>query len=113
MDKRTIYQREFYKARYEQIHIAVPKGTKDVISGLAAVKGLSVSSYIMDLVRKDQEGMFDTMQIAEKNRELISGISGNMHDGYDIVFKDGYKVHCKTKKDVRTSIISYCGKKGI
>jgi hypothetical protein len=65
-----------------------------------------------DLVRKDQCGMFDTMQVAEKNREMISGITGNMHDGYDIIFKDGHSCHCRTKKDVRSCIIEYCKEKG-
>ena len=51
--------------------------------------------------------MFDTMQIAEKNRQQIAGIKGNMHDGYDVIFKDGHTCHCRTKKDVRATIISY------
>ena len=80
---------------------------KEVIKTLASDKGLSINAYLQDLVRKDQEGLFDTMQIAEKNREQISGIQGNTHDGYDVIFKDGHKVHCRTKKDVRSAIISY------
>lgn len=80
---------------------------KEVIKALASDKGLSINAYLQDLVRKDQEGLFDTMQIAEKNREQISGIQGNTHDGYDVIFKDGHKVHCRTKKDVRSAIISY------
>ena len=64
------------------------------------------------VVRKDQCGLFDTMQIAEKNRDMISGITGNMHDGYDIIFKDGHSCHCRTKKDVRSCIIEYCNEKG-
>ena len=80
---------------------------KEVIRTLASDKGLSINAYLQDLVRKDQEGLFDTMQIAEKNREQISGIQGNTHDGYDVIFKDGQKVHCRTKKDVRSAIISY------
>ena len=56
--------------------------------------------------------MFDTMQIAERNREMISGITGNMHDGYDIILKDGYSCHCRTKKDVRSCIIDHCTEKG-
>ena len=82
------------------------------IKALASDKGMSVNAYIQDLVRKDQCGLFDTMQIAEKNREMISGISGNMHDGYDIIFKDGHSCHCRTKKDVRSCIIEYCNEKG-
>ena len=89
---RTEYKNNFYKEHYKRIR--------------------SVNSYIQDLVRKDQCGMFDTMQIAEKNREMISGINGNMHDGYNVIFKDGHSCHCRTKKDVRSCIIEYCCKKG-
>lgn len=105
---RTEYKNNFYKEHYERINLAVPKGMKDIIRTLAADKGMSINAYIQDLVRKDQCGMFDTMQIAEKNREMISGITGNMHDGYDIIFKDGHSCHCRTKKDVRSCIIEYC-----
>ena len=61
---------------------------KNTIKVLANQKGMSINSYIQDLIRKDQEGFFDTMQVADKNKELISGITGNMHDGYDIIFKE-------------------------
>lgn len=105
---RTEYKNNFYKEHYERINLAVPKGMKDIIRTLAADKGMSINAYIQDLVRKDQCGMFDTMQVAEKNREMISGITGNMHDGYDIIFKDGHSCHCRTKKDVRSCIIEYC-----
>ena len=100
------------KEHYERIELKVPKGMKGIIKSLASDKGMSVNSYIQDLVRKDQCGMFDTMQVAEKNREMISGITGNMHDGYDIIFKDGHSCHCRTKKDVRSCIIDYCKEKG-
>ena len=83
---------------------------KSVVKILANNKNLSVNAYLIDLIRKDQEGMFDTMQIAEKNREKISGIEGNMHDGYNVIFNDGHTVHCRTKKDVRQAIISYLNK---
>ena len=75
---RTEYKNNFYKEHYERINLAVPKGMKDIIRTLAADKGMSINAYIQDLVRKDQCGMFDTMQVAEKNREMISGITGNM-----------------------------------
>jgi hypothetical protein len=39
----------------------------------------------------------DNMQLAEKSREKILTIKGNTHDGYDVIFKDGRTVHCKTK----------------
>ena len=63
---RTEYKNNFYKEHYERISLAVPKGMKNIIKALASNKGMSVNSYIQDLVRKDQCGMFDTMQIAEK-----------------------------------------------
>ncbi|MDR0947908.1 MAG: BrnA antitoxin family protein [Lachnospiraceae bacterium] len=109
---RTEYKNNFYKEHYERINLAVPKGMKEIIKRLASDNDMSVNSYIQDLVRKDQCGMFDTMQIAEKNREMLSGISGNMHDGYDIIFTDGHSYHCRTKRDVRQYIIEYCCKDG-
>jgi phosphoglucomutase len=110
---RKEYKQQFYDDHYERIHLAVPKGMKDIIKVLASEKKMSVNAYLLDLIRKDQEGMFDTMQIADRNREHIAGIQGNMHDGYDIIFKDGYSVHCRTKKDVRSSIIEHCKEKDI
>jgi hypothetical protein len=112
MDKGK-YKQQFYTDHYERIHLAVPKGMKDIIKTLASEKGMSVNAYLQYLIRQDQEGLFDTMQIAEKNREMLSGISGNMHDGYDVIFKDGKTIHCRTKKDVRKEIISYCTEKGV
>jgi hypothetical protein len=110
---RTEYKNRHKAEHYERIELAVPKGMKAIIKNLASDKGLSVNAYIQDLIRKDQEGMFDTMQIADKNREMLSGIQGNMHDGYNIIFKDGFTTHCKTKKDVRAAIIKYCKEKGV
>ena len=103
----TAYKNRHKAEHYDRIELAVPKGMKQIIRDLAMDRHMSVNAYIQDLVRKDQEGMFDTMQIAEKNREKISGIRGNMHDGYDVIFKDGHQCHCKTKREVRSAIIQY------
>lgn len=110
---RTEYKNHHKTEHYDRIELAVPKGMKTIIKNLASDKGQSVNAYIQDLIRKDQEGLFDTMQIADKNRELLSGIQGNMHDGYNVIFKDGYTIHCKTKKEVRSAIIEYCKEKGV
>ena len=110
---RTDYKNVHRSNHYERIELAVPKGMKQIIRDLAADKEMSINAYIQDLVRKDQEGLFDSMQIAEKNREMLSGIRGNMHDGYDVIFKDGYTVHCITKKDARSEIIKYCKGKDV
>lgn len=103
----TEYKNQHRSAHYDRIELAVPKGMKQVIMDLARDRHMSVSAYLQDLVRKDQEGIFDTMQIAEKNRQQLSGIRGNMHDGYDVVFKDGHQCHCRTKREVRAAIIQY------
>lgn len=104
---RTAYKNSFNKKHYERISLSVPKGMKDVIKELALQKNLTMNAYLLSLVIKDQEGMFDTMQIAEKNRQHIMQIKGNMHDGYDVTFMDGHTGHCRTKKDVRNYIIKY------
>ena len=104
---RTKYKNNHTATNYDRINLVLPKGMKSIVKILANNKNLSVNAYLVDLIRKDQEGMFDTMQIAEKNREKISGIEGNIHDGYNVIFNDGHTVHCRTKKDVREAIISY------
>lgn len=68
---RTEYKNNFGREHYERINLVVPKGMKDIIKALASSKGMSVNAYMQDLVRKDQCGLFDTMQIAEKNREIF------------------------------------------
>ena len=103
----TEYKNQHRSAHYDRIELAVPKGMKQIITDLARDRHMSVSAYLQDLVRKDQEGIFDTMQIAEKNRQQLSGIRGNMHDGYDVVFRDGHQCHCRTKREVRAAIIQY------
>ena len=98
---RTAYKNQFNAEHYERINFSVPKGMKQVIKDLAADKGMSMNKYFLFLVNKDQEGMFDNMQLAEKSREKILTIRGNTHDGYDVIFKDGRTIHCRTKLEVR------------
>ena len=90
---RTAYKNQFNADHYERINFSVPKGMKDIIKTLAADKGMSMN--------KDQEDLFDNMQRAEKSREKILTIKGNTHDGYDVIFKDGRTVHCRTKLEIR------------
>jgi hypothetical protein len=104
---KTEYKNKFNQEHYERIHLAVPKGMKQVIRNLASEKGLSINGYFLYLIHNDQEGMFDKLQISEKNKEHIRSLQGNMHDGYNIVFDDGHQCHCRTKLDVRKYVISY------
>ena len=105
--KKTEYKNKFNEEHYDRIHLAVPKGMKEVFKTLASEKGMSLNAYFLDLVHQDQEGLFDKLQIAEKNREQIRSLQGNTHDGYDITFKDGHMIHCRTKLEVRKAVISY------
>ena len=98
---RTAYKNQFNADHYERINFSVPKGMKSVIKGLAANKGMSMNKYFLYLINKDQESLFDNMQLAEKSREKILTINGNTHDGYDVVFKDGRTIHCRTKLEIR------------
>ena len=98
---RTDYKNQFNKDHYERINFSVPKGMKDIIKDLASDKGMSMNKYFLHLIMKDQEGLFDNMQIAERNREKILTIKGNTHDGYDVYLKDGRIFHCRTKLDIR------------
>lgn len=98
---RTAYKNQFNANHYERINFSVPKGMKDIIKTLAADKGMSMNKYFLFLVNKDQEGLFDNMQLAEKSREKILTIKGNTHDGYGVIFKNGRTVHCRTKLEIR------------
>ena len=100
MDRKE-YIKEFKRTHYERLTLSMPIGTKQIIKNLANEKGLSATAYILDLVRQDQEGMYDNMQLAERSKEKILAIKGNSHDGYDIHLKDGRTFHCRTKLEVR------------
>lgn len=98
---RTDYKNKFNDEHYERINFSVPKGMKQVIKNLASDKRMSMNKYFLFLINKDQEGLFDNMQLAEKSRDKILTVKGNTHDGYDVYFKDGRIIHCRTKLDIR------------
>ena len=56
------------------------------------------------------KGMKDIIKALASSKGM--SVNANMHDGYDIIFKDGHSCHCRTKKDVRSCIIEYCNEKG-
>ena len=98
---RTNYKNQFNAEKPQKINFSVPKGMKEVIKNLASDKGMSMNKYFLFLINKDQEGLFDNMQLAEKSRDKILTVKGNTHDGYDVYFKDGRIIHCRTKLDIR------------
>jgi hypothetical protein len=105
--ERQTYKNQYNRDHYERINIALPKGMKEIFKARASEKGMSLSAYIVDLMRQDQLGMFDSMQIADKNKEHIRSIVGNMHDGYVITFDDGHILKARTKLEARKGIIAY------
>ena len=100
MDRKE-YKRQHNASHYERFTLSLPIGTKQIIKDLAKEKGLSTTAYILDLIRKDQESIYDNMQLAERSKEKILAIKGNTHDGYSIHLKDGRTFHCRTKLEVR------------
>lgn len=106
--KRTEYKNQFNREHYDRINIALPKGMKEAFKERAKSKGMSLNAYIVDLMRQDQLGMYDSMQIAEKNKDQIRSITGNAHDGYTITFTDGCVEAARTKLEARKKIISHC-----
>ncbi|MCW6700524.1 hypothetical protein NH288_00260 [Anaerococcus sp. NML200537] len=57
---------------------------------MTASKKLSISAYVLDLLKKDQTSFFDSMEIAVKYRNQIDRIKGTNTTGYDIYFKDSH-----------------------
>lgn len=50
---KTAYDNEFIKNNYDRINLTVPKGHKELIKAHAEKNGMSVNSYINDLIEKD------------------------------------------------------------
>ena len=74
---RTEYKNQFNANHYERINFSVPKGMKQVIKDLASDKGMSMNKYFLFLVNKDQEGIFDNMQLAEKGTHMMDMMSSS------------------------------------
>lgn len=49
----TKYKNDFQKENYDRIIVNVDKGKKEIIKQYAKSKGLSLNSYIVNLVNKD------------------------------------------------------------
>ncbi|WP_417338436.1 Arc family DNA-binding protein [Faecalibacterium sp.] len=48
------YKDAYNKAKYDQIIIRLPAGSKDKIKEKAAAKGMSVTAYIWQLIQSDE-----------------------------------------------------------
>lgn len=110
--KNTAYKNKYNTGHYDRIYLIVPKGEKENLKRLAASEGLSLNEYICRLIFKQQDDIFDRMQIAEKYRVMVQCITGSTKEGYTIHLKKGYvysdtgadSFFCRTKPDIRKSI---------
>lgn len=101
------YKNKYRDKNYDRVEITVPKSKKEKIKDMAASRKHSISSYILDLIEKDQTEFFDSMELAVKYRNQIERIKERNTTGYDIYFKVGHQKHLKNKKQTRDYIISY------
>lgn len=101
MKNRTNYKNQFNQDHYERINLCVPKGMKEVIQSLASDNGQSTNAFILSLVRDFQSNQFDNMQLGQLSRDKIKMVRKGKYEGYEVCFKDGRIVNCKTKLDVR------------
>lgn len=110
--KTTTYKNKYNTDHYDRINLIVPKGEKERLKKLAADQGTSLNEYICRLIFKQQDDMFNKMQIAEKYRKMVSCITGSTKEGYTIQLKKGFifsetgedSFFCRTKPDIRKSI---------
>lgn len=56
MPSSTQYKNQYISEKYDRINLTVPKGQKEQIAERAAAQGLSVNSYINNLIKADMEG---------------------------------------------------------
>lgn len=53
--RKTAYQNQFIKTAYDRINLLVSKGKKEVIQAAAQARGVSVNSFIVELIDKELE----------------------------------------------------------
>ena len=105
---RTEYKNQFTKEHYDQIHLVLPKGQKELLKEQCDKMEMSVNEYIRLLIQEDMlsgksklkekmsgftEEQYKTMdkwQIKEKYRCMIQDFSYSKEDGYFVRLKKGY-----------------------
>lgn len=55
--KELSYIAQYQKDNYDRITVMAPKGTKQDIKNAAALKGMNISSFVLDAVNKELERM--------------------------------------------------------
>ena len=105
---RTTYKNDFTKNHYDQIHLVLPKGQKEVLKEQCNMMDMSVNEYIKLLIQDDmktgtsklkekmsgfseeQYRTLDKWQIPTKYRDMIQDFYHSKEEGYFIRLKKGY-----------------------
>ena len=56
-EKELSYIAQYQKDNYDRITVMAPRGTKDQIKKAAELKGMKISGFVLDCVRKELERM--------------------------------------------------------
>lgn len=104
---RTNYKNRYNDEHYDRINLSVPKGMKKVMRDMAADAGMTLNAYLLHLIAKEQQELYDQMQLSAYAREKLLTIRGNTHDGYEVIFRDGRSIRCRTKLEIRRCLAQY------
>lgn len=66
---------KYIKNNYEEIKIRVPKGKKDQYKELASKKGLSLNSFVVDLMEESLLNATDVVSPASKVKNVLSSMA--------------------------------------
>ena len=66
---------KYIKNNYEEIKIRVPKGKKDQYKELASKKGLSLNSFVVDLLEQSLSDATDVVSPVSKVKNVLSSMA--------------------------------------
>ena len=79
---------KYIRNNYEEIKIRIPKGKKDQYKVLASKKGLSLNSFVVDLMEKSLLDSIDVVSPVSKLKNVLSSMAiENMYFSNDFIEK--------------------------
>ena len=66
---------KYIKNNYEEIKIRIPKGKKDQYKQLASKKGLSLNSFVIDLMEQSLLDSIDVVSPVSKVKNILSSMA--------------------------------------
>lgn len=79
---------KYIKNNYEEIKIRIPKGKKEQYKQLASKKGLSLNSFIVELMEQSLLDAEDVVSPASKVKNVLSSMAiEDMHFSNDFIEK--------------------------